>query len=275
MNRAQLAINSVSTRHRDLEEALDAYAAAGFRNVEFVLPLVKDWLARGHTFQDARELLAARELRSIGGFETHLICFGAPEARWANHDLHLANARLIDALGGGTLVVGTDGPPQPLPDPVDALDAIAEALGELARRSEGLQVTIALEFNWSPVVRSLRSAVRVVERVNHPRVGILFDPAHYYVTPTRFEDLTAATVRRIAHVHLNDMRDKPGDLSHCNNDRVLPGQGVLDLPALIRRLEEHGYRGYCSIEMFNADLWALPTAEAARQCYESLLPLCR
>jgi len=55
---------------------------------------------------------------------------------------------------------------------------------------------------------------------------------------------------------------------------VLPGQGVLDLPALIGRLEEHGYRGQFSIEMFNADLWALPAAEAARQCYQSLLPLC-
>jgi sugar phosphate isomerase/epimerase len=140
---------------------------------------------------------------------------------------------------------------------------------------EGLRVSIALEFNWSPVVKSLPSAVRVAERVDHPRVGVLFDPAHYYVTPTKFEDLTAATVRHIAHVHLDDMRDRPGDLSHCNSDRVLPGKGVLDLQALIGKLEKHGYRGQFSIEMFNEDLWALPAAAAARQCYQSLLPLCR
>ena len=274
MKTAQLAINSVSTRHRDLEEALDAYAAVGFRAVEFVLPHVKDWLAQGHSVADVHALLAARDLRAIGGFETHLVCFGPPEARTTNHDLQLANARLIDELGGGTLVVGTDGPPQPLADPLDALDPIAAALGDLARRIEGLRVTIALEFNWSPVVKSLQSAVRVVERVDHPQVGVLFDPAHYYVTPTKFEDLTAEAVRRIVHVHLNDMRDRPGDLSNCNSDRVLPGQGVLDLPALIGRLEEHGYRGQFSIEMFNADLWALSAREAARQCYQSLLPLC-
>ena len=76
-------------------------------------------------------------------------------------------------------------------------------------------------------------------------------------------------------MHLDDMRDKPGDLSHCNDDRVLPGQGILDLPALIARLEQHGYQGYFSIEMFNRDLWQLPAAEAARRCYESLLPLCQ
>src|SRR6185312_14089952 len=101
----QLAINSVSTRQKDLVEALDAYAAAGFRQVEFVLPLVKDWLAEGHTVDDVRGLLKERNLRAIGGFQTHVACFASAEARQANHELNLANAQLIHDLGGGTLVV--------------------------------------------------------------------------------------------------------------------------------------------------------------------------
>jgi len=274
MKREQVAINSVSTRQSGLEEALDAYAAAGFRNVEFVLPLVKEWVAHDHSIDDVRRLLAARDLRAIGGFETHLACFAPPEPRRANHDLLRANARLIHDLGGGTMVVGTDGPSQPLPDPLTALDIIADVCGAFMRDIEDLDVTVALEFNWSPVVKSLQSAVLVTQTVNHPRLGVLFDPAHYYTTPTKFEHLTAETVRWITHVHLNDMRDKPGDLSNCNSDRVLPGEGVLDLPVLIARLEQHGYAGLFSIEMFNADLWRLPTAEAARLCYQSLLPLC-
>ncbi|HYI24655.1 MAG TPA: TIM barrel protein, partial [Thermomicrobiales bacterium] len=76
------------------------------------------------------------------------------------------------------------------------------------------------------------------------------------------------------HVHLDDMANKPADLSNCNADRVLPGAGVLDLAVIIGRLEEHGYDGFFSMEMFNEDLWALPAAEAARQCYQSLLPYC-
>ncbi len=271
----QLAINSVSTRHEDLVEALDAYAAAGFRNVEFVLPHVKDWLARGHDVDDVRHLLAARNLRAIGGFEKALECFSAPESRQANYELHLRNARLIHEFGGGTLVVGTDGPAQPVADPLAALDTVAGTLSNLARQIEGLDVAIALEFNWGPLIKSLHSAVLVAARVDHPQVGVLFDPAHYHTTPTKFEHLTATTVRWIKHVHLNDMRDKPGDLSNCNSDRVLPGEGILDLEALIATLERYGYNGYFSIEMFNEDLWHLPAAEAARRCYASLIPLCR
>lgn len=271
MRRAQLAINSVSTRHGGLEEALDAYANAGFTLVEFVLPQLKAYIAQGHTLDDTRALLARYNLQAIGGFETAIICFGSPEQQRANHDLLLNNARLIHELGGGTMVIGTDGPEQVTSD---TLPIIAENVRDLARGMEGLQVAIAVEFNWSPVIKSLHSAVQVVQQVAHPQVGILFDPAHYYTTVTKFEHLTTEIVPLIKHVHLNDMRDKPGDLSNCNSDRVLPGQGVLDLRAIIARLEEFGYHGLYSIEMFDEDLWQLPAAQAAAQCYQSLLPLC-
>jgi sugar phosphate isomerase/epimerase len=70
------------------------------------------------------------------------------------------------------------------------------------------------------------------------------------------------------------MPDTPADLTHRDFDRVLPGEGVLDLPEIISALEDSGYEGYFCIEMFSAKLWELPAEEAARRCYESLLPLC-
>ncbi len=271
MQRSQLAINTVSTLHNGLEEALSAYAGAGFRNVEFVWPLVKEYMAQGYTLDDVKALLARYGLRSIGGFETHIECFSSPASQQANHDLLLSNARLLHELGGGTMVIGTDGPTQPS---LSSLETIAQVVGRLIKRIEGLNVTVALEFNWSPVIKSLHSAVLVARAVNHPQLGVLFDPAHYYTTVTKFEHLTADTVPWIKHVHLDDMRDKPGEHSNCNSDRVLPGQGIIDLRGLIARLEEYGYQGFYSIEMFNEDLWQLSAAEAAAQCYQSLLPLC-
>ena len=64
-------------------------------------------------------------------------------------------------------------------------------------------------------------------------------------------------------------------------DGVVTGYGTIDgRPVLgvrheiIGTLEQGGYDGFFSLEMFNADLWRLPAKEAARRCYESLLPLC-
>ncbi len=267
----QLAINSQCTLHRNLEEALDAYAAAGFRNVEPHLNLVRDWLDDGHTVEETRGLFESRGLRVVASSQLEVACFGSPDALLPNLRANAANMELIRALGADKMIVGTDGPEQVT---VEALDAIARALSNLARSTEGLEVDTAVEFNWSPVVRSLPSAVRVAEKADHPRVGVLFDTAHYHVTPTKLSDINADSVRWIKHVHLNDMPDIPADLAHRDFDRVLPGEGVLDLPGIISALEQNGYDDFFSIEMFNANLWQLPAKEAARRCYESLLPLC-
>ena len=267
MKSSQLGINSISTRQETLPEALEAYAAAGFQNVEFHLPLVKRWLDQGHTVSEVRTLLDTHGLRSIGGFQLPLECFTPLAARQANHQEQIANASLINDLGGGTLVFGTDGPPEPS---IEALHQVAATLRDFMPRIEQFDVRLALEFNWGPLVKSLQSAVLICAEVDHPQVGVLFDPAHYYTTVTKLADLNAETIPWIIHVHLDDMADKPGDLSNCNADRVLPGAGVLDLPAMVATLEHHGYDGFYSIEMFNEALWQLPATEAARRCSKSL-----
>ena len=271
MKAEQLTINSQCTFHWNLEEAADAYAAAGFRNVEPHLNLVKDWLDDGHTVDEARGLFESRGLRVVASSQLEVAGFGSPDARIANLRANADNVRIVRELGADKMIVGTDGPEQ---NSVEALDAIADATRKLAELTEDFGVDIAIEFNWSPIVKSLQSAVRVVERADHPRVGVLFDTAHYHVTPSKLRDINERSVRSIKHVHLNDMPDRPADLTHRDDDRVLPGEGVLDLPKIIGTLEENGYDGFFSIEMFSQDLWRLPTKEAARRCYESLLPLC-
>ena len=271
MKAEKLAINSQCTFQHNLEEALDAYAAAGFPCVEPHLNLVKDWLDDGHTVDEAWELFQSRELRVVASSQLEVMCFGSPDARMPNLRANAENARLIRELGADKMIVGTDGPEQ---NSVEALDDVAGAMWNLAEATEDVGVDIAIEFNWSPIVKSLQSAVRVAQIADHPRVGVLFDTAHYHVTPTKLRDINESSVRYIKHVHLDDMPDTPADLTHRDFDRVLPGEGVIDLSEIISALEQYGYEGYFSIEMFSAKLWRLPAKEAARKCYESLLPLC-
>src|SRR5918997_1643323 len=235
MKTEQLAMHSLTTAHRNLEVALDAYAAAGFRNVETYLPLVKAWMEDGHTASQTKDLFGSYGVRFIASSELAVECFHASDVLLSNLRANSQNTRLIGELGGRAMIVHTDGPERVTPG---SLDPITRALVDLAEATEGTGVDILVEFNASPVVRSLQSAVRVAEIADHPRVGVLSDTAH---------------------------RDF---------DRVLPGEGALDLTAIISALERGGYGGFLTIELFNADLWALPAAETARRCYQSLLPLC-
>jgi len=273
MNRSQLAINSASTVPADLEVTLPAYQAAGFEHVEFVLGHVRAYLSDGHTPADARRVIEDHGLHCIGGFDGKLLCFSDGARRRENHEQVVENAELLSQLGGTKLAVGVDGPADPKTCK-DPLGRVAEVFGEVGRRIEETGVELCLEFNWGPLVKSLRAACQVASCCAAANVGVLFDPAHYHCTPTKREHINAETVPFIKHVHVNDMRDKPGELSHCNDDRVLPGEGCLDLSAIFDALESHGYEGYFSIEMFSEELWALPPAEAARRMYASVLPFC-
>lgn len=271
MNRSQLAINAVtvSLDAQNVPDALAAFAAAGFTQLEFQLGQVKAWLAAGHTAEETKALLDANGLTLLGGFELGLEAFSSPQAQEANLAAQVANARLIDALGGGMLVFGTDGPAGPVT--AETLAVVAERVKAMLAATADLNVTLGLEFNWGPVLKSLRTAVLVAELVGDPRVGVVFDTAHYHCTVTKFEDLTPEVVRRITLVHLNDMRDIPGDLSDCNSDRVLLGDGILPIPSILNALERGGYTGPCSIELFNDDLWAMTPQEVAPVLYQNLL----
>ncbi len=254
----------------DFPASAAAVRQAGFEKIEFALAHVKDYLKQGHSIAGVKRILDDHGLKALGGFETHLECFS--ENPSANHELHVKNAELLAALGATSLVMGTDGPKAPAG--VEILGTMAKTVRSVADKMKRLGVNLLIEFNWSPVVKSLRTAAEIARLSGASNAGVLFDPAHYHCTPTKFDQISVENVAQIRHVHVNDMRDKPGELSHCNDDRLLPGDGILDLRALFGAIEQHGYTGDFSIEMFDPGLRKLPPLEAATRMYRSLLPLC-
>ncbi len=272
MKLSQIAVASVSTApDKTLEEKLAAYSAAGFRRVELQLGQARQWIKQGRRIGELGQLLEGLQLRCIGGFECPIECFSDAGRQRENHKLLVANARLLAELGGGVLVVGTDGPEQ---NSLAALDTIGKVMGETAERFPE-SVALAVEFNWSPVVKSLRSAVRVAQAARNSRVGVVFDTAHYHCTSSKLEDIDQVSVPLFKHVHINDMRPKPGEHSNCNADRVLPGsgQGCLDVKGIVRRIERLGYTGYFSLELFNEELWKAPSAKVSGTMYRAMAGL--
>jgi 2-keto-myo-inositol isomerase len=264
----QIAINSTTTRQPSLADAFDAYAEAGFRLVELELPEPKQLGA-----VEVGRLLTERGLRCTGGFDDELKCFAGPEALAASIEGIVASARFVDELGGGIVVFGTDGPPEPGPAHPAPLAPIVAGAQQALAAIDGLDATLALEFNWSPVVRSLQSAVAIADAVDSPRLGVLFDAAHWYTTPTKLEHLTPHAVSRIVQVHLDDMPDIPADRADCNDDRVMPGEGTLPLREMIERIDAGGYTGTYVLELFSEDIWTMPAREAARRGYASMAAL--
>jgi sugar phosphate isomerase/epimerase len=272
MNIHRLGLNTVSLKFTNLEEVAAACAAAGFRTIECPLDQIRKELAKGMTPAQARAIIEGHGLRVSGGFNQNLIGLGTPEEIAKSQDEHVKNAELIAALGGATMVVGTDYINWPAEKDVpNVIDRMATAARGVADRIRQYHITMAIEFNWG-MVKTLLATVEIAKRSGAANVGVLFDPAHFNATPSKTEHLTAATMPWIKHVHVDNMPVAPAETTDCNTARLLPGdpRGCYDLVELFGRFERLGYRGNYAIEMFNAELWALPPAEAAKRMFDAM-----
>jgi 2-keto-myo-inositol isomerase len=271
MRQEQLALNTVSLRG-DLLDIIRAVSAAGFGQIEFNLGQVKRHLETSD-MASIKACIKEQNLQVIGGFYSNLEIY---TTEWSQHrEVHIESARLLAELGDGhtqCMVIGTDY--ANITELENPLERYAEAIGDLANTVAPLGVNLAHEFNWG-AVKSFPLAAEIARQSGAANAGVLFDPAHFYCTPTKTEDLTAENVATIKHVHVDNMRRKPADISNCNSDRLLPDdpEGALDLKKIFGIIESHGYTGAFSIEMFSDELWEMSPEEGARRMYQSLQPL--
>jgi sugar phosphate isomerase/epimerase len=104
-------------------------------------------------------------------------------------------------------------------------------------------------MNADTFVCSLKDAVDLVQEVDRPNFGLLLDLWHVWSEPGIVERI-AGLGEMVFGVHISDW--PAGGPRHVA-DRVLPGDGVIDLPSLLGALERSGYRGAYCLEIFSKD----------------------
>jgi sugar phosphate isomerase/epimerase len=165
--------------------------------------------------------------------------------------------------------------------PGDRATAI-RGVREVAAEAERLGLRIALEpFQaegiecWS-ILDTLGDAAAVVEEIGSPALGIQFDVWHLWNTPELFEEIERHAPL-IAGVHVNDWREPTRGWA----DRVLPGDGVAGVPAILGALDRAGWDGFYDIEVFSDNgtfgaaypdsLWDVDAAELVNRGRKQLL----
>ena len=78
------------------------------------------------------------------------------------------------------------------------------------------------------------------------------------------DDLLSIKGDRLANFHINDLPADPDPLTQRDEDRVMVGEGIADLPRVIANLRSIGYRGPLSLELFNRKLWEQDPLEVVK-----------
>ena len=127
-------------------------------------------------------------------------------------------------------------------------DAAREVVFDRLRRAGDLAakhgVTIALETH--PDLGTNGDVhLETMKAINHPNIRVNFDTANitYYNKNT---DALAELKKIIDYVATVEIKDHSGEFETWNFPAV--GQGVVDVPAILALLRQHGYRGPITLE---------------------------
>jgi sugar phosphate isomerase/epimerase len=135
----------------------------------------------------------------------------------------------------------------------DRLAAISEVLQKSHLRL-GIEFLGVLQFRtprpdgppMNPFIWNLPDAVALAKD-SGPNIGVILDVWHWHHSGSTIDDILATGKDRIVHVHVSDAKAQPPEEVR-DNQRLMPGEGVINLVGFFQALKKIGYEGGVSPE---------------------------
>ncbi len=178
---------------------------------------------------------------------------------------------VMQALGAPLMLVCSNTSPLSLGD----AERSAAQLHELAERAARRNLRIGFEaLAWGRWVKLYSQAWRVVERANHPHLGLILDSFHTLSLRDDPAGIAAIPGERIFFVQMADAPLMAMDvLQWARHYRNFPGQGQFDMENFFEQVLLSGYDGNLSLEIFNDVFRETPNRRTAVDAMRSLLYL--
>ena len=259
MSEFRLCLNTSTIRPASLMDKIRIASEAGFEAVELWLDDVIAYCSDGGTVADVRQALDDRGLTlpSMIALKGWSGTSGAEEAA----GFEAAKQRLgLAAELGAPSVVAT-----PTPDREPVAET-ARRYAKLLALGETFGVRSAFEYiGRFEQYNNINVALEVMASCGRQDTTMVVDAFHIFRGEGETDDLRRVAGERISIVHIDDAPAEPPRETQLDKDRVMPGDGVIDLGAMLAILREQGYRGWMSLELFNESYWARDPLEVARE----------
>ena len=176
---------------------------------------------------------------------------------------------VMEALGAPLMLVCSNTSPLALDDPARS----AAQLHELAERAARRGLRIGYEaLAWGRHVNLYAQAWAIVERADHPHLGLILDSFHTLSLKDDPAGIAALPGDRIFFLQMADAPLLSMDvLQWARHHRNFPGQGQFDLENFFVQVLLSGYTGTLSLEIFNDQFRETPNRRTAVDAMRSLL----
>ena len=247
-------LSQVCSLHSAFDRDLEDFAAGQCRSVEVWFTKLEDYL-KAHTISDVRFWLDRLGVQlPVASLQGGIVA-SQGEARREAWELFARRLDLCREIGIGTMVVACD---VPAPLSQQTIERVQVSLTQVAQEAGKRDLRAALEFQAASAFgNNLESAAALVREVGSPHLGLCLDAFHFHAGPSKTEDLVHLTQGNLFHVQFCDLADTPRELA-CDSARILPGDGDINLAAIVEHLRRIDYRGCVSLELLNPQLWQVP-----------------
>ena len=254
MAKPKFSVSQITTFHQTFDEDLEAYAAAGVEGVgvwEFKLPEDGD---------DAGTVakLKASGLRATtcipGTLSIYPVPFPGPDDP-AERTAELCAAIRRFAPFEPEVVLCLPGAPPAGIDPAESRRVIVDGFRQAARVAGEHGLTLGIEplhrtiyGTWTTVF-SIPETIDLMDEIDEPNVQLLYDVYHLHDTDNVIADTVKYGSRISPSIHICDWRKE----TRNDFDRVLPGDGIIDLPGIFGALDAAAHPRWVDLEIFSDD----------------------
>lgn len=256
----KIGFRTAGFREKPLQRALRVLAELGFDGLELCL--------ENHGLRP--DLISEEDLASLprlivdSGLELASVSYhgdGAPlPVRLPNTLKAIEMTKLLDC---SILILNTERPEPTRRD--KQWQDLTEHMRMLTDVADEHDVTLALEPEPGLLIDGMSDFARLKEAVGSDRLALNLDIGHCHIT----DDVPAAIetfAESLVHTHFEDIAGKV-------HNHLVPGEGNMDLPEVIRCLHAVGYEGYLTVDLFRITDAPADYARRALDAMRSLLDL--
>jgi len=247
-----LNTSTIQGQKLSLVEEIEIAAKAGYQAIEPWINEIERYVEAGGSLPELKRRLEDHGLSVEGaiGFAEWIVDDDLRRAKGfetAKRDMDLVaqigGKRMAAPAMGATEISGFD------------LFRIAERYRALLDLGDQTGVAPILEvWGFSKTLTRLSEVTFVAQETGHAKATILADVYHLYKGGSPVEGLALLHPAVLPVLHMNDYPDLPRE-TIGDADRVYPGDGIAPMQQIFSLLNQIGFNGILSVELFNRDYW--------------------
>ena len=273
----KLAFSSNAYMHFSIEDTIRKIASLGYRGIEVLADVPHAWPAGllPERKESIRRHLEEHQLTisNINAFMMNAVADPRQpywHPGWTDPDPHYRAIRrehtkrslyLAQEIGAPNITTEPGGHLAEGQTWDDAARIFYDELMPCVELAEELGIELLIEPEPELLIERFDQYLEFTDRIDSKLVGLNFDIGHAYCVNEDPEDWVAKMAPYTKHYHFEDIAKTRV------HEHMIPGQGALDFAATLKAIEQTGYSGWITVELYP---YINSPDEAAREALEYL-----